>query len=322
MKPRLKAIAFSDLHLHNFTAKENFRYQRLESAIKVMKVLGELAHKKQVPILFSGDLVHNPRSAGNEVLHYLLPVIREISKKGVKIYAIDGNHDQLQSNRLDSRSINYVSTIARTINGFYNLGDYTISKNPTDWVFGIPYMSNIEDFNARLKSFNYDEVHNCILLAHLDYPGAADTTNFVFPDNALDKTLLKKWGLVLLGHIHKPQVLEPNIVMLGSPTQQRTSDSGVEMGYWEIYEDLTYKMVPIDWAPKFRFYSKAPKNETDLWIKRPMAKIKGRKETKTTASYTDTLEERVKVAKNYCEAEKVKDPEKVQRLIKVISENS
>ena len=39
--------------------------------------------------------------------------------------------------------------------------------------------------------------------------------------------------------------------MIGAPLQQRRTDKNCEMGYWELYEDLSLKFIPLDNFPKF-----------------------------------------------------------------------
>ena len=39
--------------------------------------------------------------------------------------------------------------------------------------------------------------------------------------------------------------------MIGSPYQQRRSDKDCNLGYWELYKDLSLKFVPLKDYPKY-----------------------------------------------------------------------
>ena len=39
--------------------------------------------------------------------------------------------------------------------------------------------------------------------------------------------------------------------MVGAPCQQRRTDKDCSLGYWELYDDLTMKFIPLQDYPKF-----------------------------------------------------------------------
>lgn len=252
------AIVFSDLHL-NLWAKFNDNNHRTLNGFKVLSTLSKICSKENIPALFCGDFFHKPESLDQELFKYLVEWFnKENSKHLFKLIAIEGNHDLNRVNSFDNpqkgwlsylKGLLFNSTIS--IQVFENSNKYVqISKNVL--VFGISYIDHNIGINEAIKNIDIPKGFKSILLLHTDYPGAKDTDDrLVDSVENLNVNLLNKFDLVLCGHIHKPQKLGKKIYMVGAPIQQRRTDRNCSMGYWELYEDLSLKFIPLDNFPKF-----------------------------------------------------------------------
>jgi len=238
---KLIALAFSDFHLHLWEPKE-----RTAKQILFYNHLQNLAVRSKVPILFPGDFFHKWKSIDTE-LFCMLYKLANFSP----LYGISGNHDFKHKNSIENPSPSLFKGLCNIKPNMVCIDDmriYNIGK--TTEICGIPYLDGnigfegaidnlITKLNPKLKS---------ILMIHTDLPGAVDiggrevdsVTNL---ENIYEK--LSKFDLVLCGHIHKPQILSQNVIMLGAPQAQRKQDLIEQFHYWEIYDDMTLFPQPI-----------------------------------------------------------------------------
>lgn len=319
--PKVVAISFSDLHINNWK-QFNVNNARLTKDIDVLRNISRICKKHNCPALFSGDLIHNPEYMHNTVFVKLLKGYKMyFEDEGIDFYAISGNHDQCEKNTIKNISPNYLQGLNAVFKTFH-LIDFKVKQTKDFKVMGIPYLSGNLGFKkcvTKLKKA-LDPFTTNILLVHTDFPGALDTdgrevnSNHNLPEKF--KKLFNGFDLVLSGHIHRPQVIQKGkILMIGSPKQQRRDDEGCEQGYWEIYEDNTYKFVEFTTYPKF-IKLKPGKEEPDTfnyYTKQPVIQ----KEEQETKSFTST-NSKSKLAKRYCKKKNIKDPGKIDTLINIL----
>lgn len=254
MKKKIIAIAFSDLHLNDWS-KFNTENSRTLNGFSVLHRIAKICDKHKCPALFCGDLFHKAENISKDLYKAFVKETQRLEFKypRFKCYAISGNHD-----------LDRVSTVENKVDSWVSLLSYKEDNisNSTHWlecidfktriffdftVAGVPYLDHNQGLNEYLKSVKTD-----ILLLHTDYPGATDTDGRVVGSTEnLNINLLKPFKLVLIGHIHKPQRLGKKIYMVGAPQQQRRTDRDCEMGYMEIYDDFTVKFKAWDDYPKF-----------------------------------------------------------------------
>jgi len=105
------AIAFADLHVHKFRNFNDRPISRLDWSLKAFKSIADKAYKLGVPLLFSGDLFHNPKDVENETMGKMQKAYyREIENRGIDFYAISGNHDLSQKNSLSHISPSHLDS--------------------------------------------------------------------------------------------------------------------------------------------------------------------------------------------------------------------
>jgi DNA repair exonuclease SbcCD nuclease subunit len=326
-KRRPIAIVFSDIHFNNWKAF-NEDGKRINHSIRA---LDEIADKcvrlskgsKPLPLWFAGDLMHHPFKVDNLLWNQVASALESrVFSRDIEMYAISGNHDQCERNTFTSASPTWLNGFHELKRGKFHLVDFRYADCGPYRIFGIPYLKNNKGFVEVLEKFKpwlSGRLTN-ILLIHTDIPGAEDCSNRVIekvqglPVNL--KKALKPFRLVFNGHIHKPQVNIPDkLITVGSPIHQTKSDEGVEMGYWIVYDNLTYKFKPLRGYPKFITLPKgenAP-DDKNFYLKKPAILKEEKKESLIKS------QDRLKMGKKYCE---IKKATKAQRkaLIEILNQ--
>lgn len=336
-KKKIIAIATSDWHLHPFEAFSD-QGNRLDIALKAGEYIANKAAKYKVPILFCGDLFHNPKSIDNEThskVHNWYK--RVIEGRGITFYAISGNHDMSQKNTSNHKSPSHLW--AFKVYPTFRLLDNESWAQGNLLIFGIPYFNYEKDWleeiramNEQLKTYDkkaYKGVKK-ILLLHGNAPGAKSTTGHEI-DSIMPKHLdrfFKGWDLVLFGHIHKPQKLSKKSYMLGSPIQQNWGDEGNEMGYWLVYSDLTMKFKPLnDLFPEFLTLNKKQYADYERVNHKSVQDFIAIMDDKGIESESDGVQapdsfgadkSRSALAKAYCQEKGITDKTKIKALIKAL----
>lgn len=305
---KVEFISFSDVHFHDWPefGQEASRLSLYTHLFQLIRNLGD--KHKCYKLLFSGDLVHSNQSIENRVLDKLIEVF-DWFLKDRKMFAISGNHDQAELSNKDNHGPNYIRTLSRVFHRLHYI-DREWSNTYGIKIYGIPYVNDPVSFiDAMPKSGRKGN----ILLMHQTLPGSTEGNGYKLESSFSDKifNLLSPWGLVLNGHIHKAQLHKPNIITVGSTHQQRTSDIGVRMGCWLIYDDLTYKFVPLR-MPKFIY------GESDGW-NLGIPKNTPKEEVEDPEKLEFHTDNKVEViVENYLRKKKIKSPSKKKALLKYL----
>lgn len=323
------AIGCADLHLHNWEM-DNYPPQfRLMQANEAILEMFSVAKYNKCPILFSGDFIHNPKYIDNITFNNLMALIRKIDTNyypNTRIYAISGNHDQSEPNTINNASPSYLNNLEGVFKCFSN-AEYT-AHNITDkiQVIGIPYLTGNVGLKEKILEVKkvVKNPKRTILMLHSDLPGAKESDgrevgtveNF---EGVLE--LLKEFGLVISGHIHRPQQLGPNIYMLGAMNHQKTSDEGCKMGYWKIYKDFSMEFVRLR-LPEFKTVKVIPENNlSHYWIKKEESVVESVEKSDIVVDFS-TSKKKISLVKTYLTKKGIKSKSKKNILIKVIKASS
>lgn len=309
-------IAFSDIQIEDWKRfSEN--HSRLYHNELVLKEISTVCLEHKVPAIFCGDLFDNPKYLTNKVLEVSLKWFKSLQTNRVYIVAIDGNHDQSEQNTLKHLSCNYVRTLSMVFDNIKYINHSTPSVLFGKFNFiGIGYLTNNDGFEVAVKEARgkmQTGVKN-ILLVHQELPGAVESNGFELPTTITPKLnkLFRGFDLVLGGHIHKPQRLRKNILILGATHHQRASDMGTQMGYWVFYEDLSRKFIPLN-IPQFKYTThpeKLKRKDTFYVLKEKRVEGEEVKETRFES------QDKRKLAKEYLKVKGIKSKRKKQLLIK------
>lgn len=320
---KLLAIAFSDLHI-NLWAKFNSDRKRTLDNFRVLSVIRDLCKAHKVPALFCGDLFQKGEVIENELFEMASERFRELGNEW-DCFAISGNHDMSKANTLEQASPSFVKSMSRMVPWLQciDLIKYPIiiKKEIKAWVYGVPYIDHNVGLNQYLKNLEISDKYHNILMLHTDYPGAKDTDGRKIDSvENLNLNTLKRFDLVLCGHIHKPQKLSKKVYMIGAPHQMRRTDRGCKMGYWKIYRDLRMEFVELKDFPKFidvespeeikddgNYYTVMPKKE---------------EKPKEQANKIHRNLSKSSLARQYIKAKGIKDKHKLKLLKEVLKKSS
>lgn len=332
---QLLAVAISDIHLANWKQFNPEEY-RLWASYNIVTQVINIAYKWGCPILNPGDFIDHPKYMENTVMKWVAEISKDLRKKEIVWYGINGNHDLNKINSFASPQPGYMTHLAKMMPNQFKCVDFKAEHdfNQDLNIHGIPYTNHnigfIEALKERVqvikdlkKSDKLNAKSKNILMIHRDLAGAVEPDGKIIKkdpegDETI-KSLFKHFDLVISGHIHKPQkikALGKNVIMLGAPNQQRRSDRDCEMGYWLIYHDMTTQFVPVD-APKFRTHAwdELPENETDFWTKLPKPMELG---DTTSSNKFNVNTDKKSLVKSFFKKKKIKSKSKMKLLISLL----
>lgn len=315
------AVVYSDHHVDIYN-KDGER--RLKDALDVMRTVKLVAKQFDIPTLFCGDLINKEKQISNKLLSIFLPFAKKIwSSKQYPTYAITGNHDQSEENTLEHISPSYIRTFSQIFKGLICIDNKSVTHDNLQ-LHGIPYLTHDigldKAIRARVKKINSGKVN--ILMLHTTLPGAKDTDGREVDSHIKSTTLklLKKFDVVLVGHIHKPMVLGKNIYQVGAPNHQRKTDKDSQLGYCIIHSDFSVKYYHLPNYPKFielEAGETAPDNKNYYYNKEIITK---KAEVKQNTAFSD-VSNRAKMAKGYLKEKGIKDKTKRRALINILKQD-
>lgn len=310
------ALVFSDLHL-NIWSRFNNQNKRTLEQFRVLHTIRDKARQYDVPVLFCGDFFHKSNNIDTDLIDLIFQNRYSFPKR---VIGITGNHDT-----------NCVTTIGSDNFDLYKFISYTIPEVecinfkfteiiPYTRIYGVPYIDHNIGLNKYLKSLKLDHKYKNVLLLHTDYPGACDTDGRVVNSvENLSINTLNKFDLVLCGHIHKPQRLSKKVYMVGAPNQQRRTDQKCDMGYWELYSDMSMVFKPLDDFPKFIDVESEDEVVDDGNYYTVLPKITS-KQLKSKHKITKRLSKK-RLARRYMRKKGISDKTKQELLVDILIES-
>jgi len=181
-------------------------------------------------LLLSGDVLDTLNPTLNSQLE-LINGLKELSKAGIKVFMVGGNHDPLSLKKAQSslpEGVHFFGAQAETIS--YVKGGLTLAE-----ITGISFpVAKVSDDLSRLlkpgtKGFQ-------IALLHSNVEGAGKKENYA-PSNLdyLTKSGFDYWAL---GHVHTNAVLseKPHVVYSGTTQGQHVNETG-KKGFYLVEVD-------------------------------------------------------------------------------------
>lgn len=318
MKKEVIALAFSDIHLNNWT-KFNQNGSRTDSHFLILDKIFREAIKQKIPVFFCGDLVHTPETINMELYIKMSKHFDKYSNEPkLQVFGVSGNHEIPNLNTYDQRSDSFLTALDLQYHWFHCM-DWKTIQWPTFALHGIPYLDHNIGLKQALKETKVIKGKKNILLLHTDYAGARDTDGReVGSVENFDRTLLRKFDLVLCGHIHKFQKLEKHVYMVGAPLQQRFTDEGNKMGYLKIYSDTSIEFVHIKGLPKFKTVGSVEEIKEDGNYYRVLKPKASNDEFSSESKVIQKNYSKVKAGRRYLRIQGIKDPEKKRLLIEIL----
>lgn len=226
----MRAIVFSDIHIHNYPSIDN---SRLVSCIDCLKAIFKSAKEGGYKtILFCGDLYDQGKKLHPIVVDAVLNTLREGFREdpAIVMYAISGNHDQAGHHLIAKPTETALSHLAKVFPGRFILIDNDTVEVEDVVIHGVPYYVKVSDARAmiaeRKKHIVYGKVN--ILLNHQHHPGCDFGADFNLDD-------VDSFNYVFTGHIHRHSpYLQQNMFSVGSPIWRDAADYNDHKGWLHL----------------------------------------------------------------------------------------
>lgn len=265
----MKIATIADIHLHNFTdfatdvvvswsCQEKKFIKSNEGTTVSSRLLDNLTALVQLRenlvaegikvLLIGGDIFHKRGAVNTTVYNTAYEVLKSFRDDGITVISIPGNHDQVDHSDNPTDSLvpfQEIMTLVREP-GCVDVGDVRVCC--------VPYRHNKKLVVEAINRFSKDDHKKKILLAHLGVTGAyVGKSHYSMTDEySLTELKPKNFKYVVLGHYHKPQVLDKNVFYCGSPVQTNFNDEGGKHGYTIIDTDKSGYLDQVELtAPRF-----------------------------------------------------------------------
>lgn len=244
----MRALIFSDIHIHNYPSQNE---SRLEKCIECIKSVFQAAKDgKYKTILFSGDLYDQGKKLHPLVVDAVLNTLRQAFRENpeVTFYAISGNHDQAGHHLIAKPTQTALSHLAKVFPGRFVLIDDMTVEIEDCAVHGVPYYVKISDARAMIAERVANIVHGKvnILLNHQHHPGCEFGADFNLDD-------VDNFNYVFTGHIHRHLTYMNNSMFsVGSPIWRDAADYNDPKGWMYIDTDegkITHRHYETVMAP-------------------------------------------------------------------------
>lgn len=248
----MKLAAIADLHVGLKTYSKtdpvtHLSFRELEVLDNLRKIITNILDKNINILVIAGDIYHSiniSASLQNEVNKILFSA----ANKGLKIIAIDGNHDR---RKLDTSvsPLEVFSTL--DINNIIHSRLYKeVDIDNIKFVL-LPTYATSDEVKDYLEKV--DKSKPIIVIGHFSVAGAK-MNDWLVAENEeyIDLNAFKKDNIkyVILGHLHKPQILnkkDPMIFYTGSLQRTDFNEENQEKGYWILDTNLqTHEFIPIN----------------------------------------------------------------------------
>lgn len=235
-----RSILFSDLHCNKYNQFSE-HHDRLADCLKVVAdVFKYAAHYDCDTILFSGDLIDNPRQIFIPVITKLLTTFSKWFAKcpNITLYAISGNHDQSSKNYWETPAQTALTAFATAFPGRFILIDNSGAQiGDTDcYVAGIPYYENKtcfdEALNAQVERLQDKNDGSAIVTLMIHQTPEGIYNPHIKAETSPADSRYAGFDMVLDGHIHQPQKLNSKFLVSGNPLHRDLGDLNNEKGIW------------------------------------------------------------------------------------------
>lgn len=224
----MSIIAFGDIHLINKNLV------RETECLNFLNYIEEYASKNGIKnIMCLGDVFDRGNNLRTESFLSIFNKFYEMKGRGLNLYFINGNHDQISLND-EHNSI---------VEAFKSLGTY-IQKSATVNIDGydydcLSYTETVSDLPNKSR----------VLFTHLGVKGFMFSGSMMDDKSNFEQQSFDQYSLVVSGHLHVKQE-KGNLLFVGSPYQTRADEKG-KTSYFAVIDQDQYKLVEYNEAPEY-----------------------------------------------------------------------
>ena len=236
----MKFLHISDLHI----GKRVNEFSMIEDQKYILEKIKDIAFDEKVDAVFIAGDIYDKTVPPIEAVGLFDSFVTGLTKRGIKIYAISGNHDSAQR-------VSFGAGLMRS-DGFYISQAYggNVEKESFKDNFGnvniymLPFIrpsdvrrffdeKEITDYNSAVRtvieSIDVNLSERNIIIAHQFVTGAIKSESeevFAGGLDNVDSDVFKCFDYAALGHIHRPQNMGKNIRYCGTPLKYSFSEAG------------------------------------------------------------------------------------------------
>jgi DNA repair exonuclease SbcCD nuclease subunit len=231
-----KLIIFSDFHW----GKNKDSDLKLESNVEFIDWMIEQAQSQNITdLVFMGDWHDNRSSLSVKTYNKSCEAIHKISKAGLTLYMLVGNHDAYYKDSIETNSL--IS--------FNDIEGIHVITQPTDINFAGNKAVMVPWDTHEMISSTYD-----VMFGHFEFAGASFNNTMVCKHGISGAELTKIAPLVFSGHFHLRKEYpykNGKIVTVGCPLQLDWGDHGDPKGIHILHSDLEFEFVVNDKSPQY-----------------------------------------------------------------------
>jgi DNA repair exonuclease SbcCD nuclease subunit len=245
----MKVLFFTDLHLDNWSAFSTTvaggYNSRFMQQLNVLENILAYAENENCTIVFGGDLYNRRLLIPSDVLHKTYELLAAYNKQ--TIYFVIGNHDIYDWNS-ENNSLAVLGEMDHV-----RIIDQATSVHTDHGVHLslVPHGALLPTSSASLRKAIPDFYE--VLVTHYGVNEARlGPKDFKMKDDLTVKQLRElNYDLVLLGHIHKPQTLDKNIIVMGSVMGHSFHETDEEKYFYVLDTETKVFMQYPSSAPQF-----------------------------------------------------------------------
>ena len=244
----------SDLHITSIQNNKtnlstNNNFNELSNAInQFIKQIDDPDHSL---IVITGDIFHYINKINSNILVYFEEIMEKLTNI-CKVIMIFGNHDVSPHNEENDIKILFTKIINKSNNRLFILSEE--KEYEFDNIIFIPtlfYSESIKQIEQKNSNKIYISLyHNEIYGCQMKSPKCFK--NHILPEECVSKFKIKKtdfkdYDLILLGHIHCHQFLQPNMAYPGSLIQTNFGEEINDQGFikWDL-SSKTGEFIKLD----------------------------------------------------------------------------
>jgi len=196
-------------------------------------------------ILFQfGDIFETKHQINVNIFNNVMDLFYELAKL-IPVYVLIGNHDTYYT---DNNEIHSLKILYNTPNVHVFNKPEIIGINDKKLLI-IPW---ITDFNEIMTLLEDNVGKADMVFSHFDVAGMSYDNGYPI-QKGIDFSILKKYEIVISGHIHKPQVKD-NFIYLGTPYHLDFGDIGQKKGLYTLdMPNMKMDFVRNDKSPEFKY---------------------------------------------------------------------
>jgi DNA repair protein SbcD/Mre11 len=262
MADAVKARGLRILHTSDWHIGRIFHGHPTYDALReVLRALVEIVRQRQVDVVAIAGDVFDSSTPAAEAVEMLDEVLLEMTKAGVVVVTISGNHDSPA--RLGAKSVFAQAAGVHVITRPEQIAEPVVladAYGPVNF-YGIPFLEpsrlrslwpHVEPMRSQRDALNHamslvradlaDRGGRTVVLAHTFVQGAEAESaeserDIVGGLDVVPTTLFTDMSYTALGHIHSPAKLARNLGYCGSPLHGSFSEAGKPRGAWLVELD-------------------------------------------------------------------------------------